>query len=248
MNRTRAVILTAIVFSLLAVSPASATVYTGTSGSNSASLNVQLGGGNTVSFTLLSTTADALIPADLLTGVFFKLPVGVVLTPVSAVLGAGASVRNGTTDPGGVVGGEFAYACGGPTFGPIGTGCGISSSGLGLFGGPSFPGTNLAGPPAVDGSQYAMVSTTDNAATGNPTVLGETLIVGAVVFNFTYTGNMVTTGLGTVFQLGTDLAEPSFGCDNCNDTNVPEPATMAMVGLAGLALAAVRKRRAFTSN
>ena len=52
---------------------------------------------------------DVLVPSDLLTAVFFKLPGNPTLTPTSAVVPSGSTVLFGSTDPGGVVGGEWAY-------------------------------------------------------------------------------------------------------------------------------------------
>ena len=87
-------------------------LFTGTSGSLAASAAFALVAGN-LQVTLTTTSMPAvLVPSDLLTGVFFTLAGDPALTSLSAVLTAGSTVFFGGTDPGNVVGGEWAYASG----------------------------------------------------------------------------------------------------------------------------------------
>ncbi len=182
--------------------------------------------------------SDVLIPAEILTAVFWDVNgAGLSLTPGSAVVPAGSSVLFGTTDPGSVVGGEWAYNgaldAGNEPFREYG----ISSSGLGLFGpGDRFPGTNLEGPDSPDGLQYGITSAGDNPATGNQAVTGGNALIKNVVV-FTLPGLPVgfdpsTQIRNVLFQYGTSLDEPHF----------PEPTTLVLLG-AG-ALVALRRRRA----
>src|SRR5262245_33527096 len=102
------------VATVVAVGSASATpiVWTGSSGSLAAQVTFNVSG-NDLLVTLANTsTADPSVPADILTGVFFTIPGAPSLGRVSAVLTAGSSVIHGpatSTDPGNVVGGEWAY-------------------------------------------------------------------------------------------------------------------------------------------
>src|SRR5690349_13258057 len=80
---------------------------TGSAGSLSASARFENLGGNLV-VTLTNTSGnDVLVPADVLTSLFFDISTGETLTPVSALLG-GATVFYGPNG-GGNVGGEWAY-------------------------------------------------------------------------------------------------------------------------------------------
>jgi hypothetical protein len=129
-------------------------------------------GGNlqvTLTNTSLSDVDD--LP-DILTALFFDLLNVGALTPVSATLANGSAVFFGTTDPGGVGGGEWGYLAG-LAGAPHSATEGISSSGFGLFGNANFSGTNLQGPIAVDGLQYGPTSAGDNSATGNAAVTGQ---------------------------------------------------------------------------
>src|SRR5262249_38071850 len=132
-----------------------------------------------------TSDGDVLMPVDVLTAVFFDVSgPALSLTPTSAVLNGGSTVFFGTTDPGNVVGGEWAYK-GGLVGEPAGDHYGISSTGINLFGpGDRFPGNNLQGPDSPDGLQYGITSAGDNPATGNSPVTGDNaLIQNSVVFH-----------------------------------------------------------------
>src|ERR1043165_3374104 len=145
-------VLTSVVV-LVAAQVASAdevATFTGSSGSLSAEANFSLSG-TTLTITLTNTSsADCLVPTDVLTAIYFSSPAGV--SPVSATVAAGTVYNFASTTN---VGGEWAY-----------NGNGLSSSGLGLFG-PSdlFGGTNLQGPVAPAGVQFGIVSAGDIAGT-----------------------------------------------------------------------------------
>jgi len=180
---------------------------------------------------------DVLVPADVLTAVFFDIAGDPVLTPVYGKLFGGSVVFFGGTDPGGVIGGEWAYATG-LTGAPGDASQGISSTGLDLFGPPDlFPGTDLDFPPSPDGLNYGLTSAGDNPATGNWPVTGkEPLIKNGVIFKLGgLSGGFALSDISNVwFQYGTDLDEPSF-------PHIPEPNTLLLFGSAIVALAGSRR-------
>lgn len=214
-----------------------AITFTGSSAHRAASVNFEASGTDLI-VTLTNTSVnDALVPIDILTGVFFDIGgAPLALTRTSAVLASGSVVHFGPVDPGNVVGGEWAYKDN--VGGPGGRYYGISSSGLGLFGpGDLFPGSDLQPPTSVDGLQYGITSFGDNVATGNaPVTGGNALIQNSVVFTLSGLPNgFDPNGMiqSVLFQYGTDLSEPSF-------PGVPEPATATPLFIAGLL--AIRRR------
>jgi hypothetical protein len=237
--------------------PAKAAItFTGVSGTRAASVTFSdvVAGQMTVTLTNTST-ADVLVPTDVLTAVFFDIdPVSTTLGRVSAVVAPLSTVLFGVTDPGGVVGGEWAYKSG-LAGTPGNTALGVSSSGLGLFSpGDNFPGSNLSGPVEVDGLQYGITSAGDDPTTGNKAVTGQEeynnkgklispknpLIKNSVVFTFSVTGP-IDTIKNVSFQYGTALTEP-----NVPGSPIPEPASLAVWSLLGL-VGLVRARRKLAS-
>ena len=194
--------------------------------------------GSNLRVTLTNTSqADVMVPTDVLTAVFFTISGAdaPALAPISAIIGAGSTIYFGGTDPGGVVGGEWAYSAG-LTSAPGGAGRGISSTGLDLFGAGNFPGSNLQGPLSVDGLQYGLTSSGDDATTGNAAVTGRfSLTKNQVVFVLSGLpdGFDPTERIGSIFfQYGTSL----------NELGVPEPASGPAILMSGLVLA--RRHRA----
>ena len=224
--------------------------FSASNGSSGLSAHVTFAdsGGNLI-VTLTNTSLnDVTEPAQLLTGLFFKVNgTDPTLTPVSAVLGTFSFV---TGDPdgqpaGGNVGGEWAYTTDTTQYQ---TNQGIASAGYGIFGDANFNGPDLSNPAAVNGMNYAITSAGDNPATGNGGVLGsDGLIQNQVKFTLSgWSGSAADRITKVVFQYGTSLSEPrlngSPGGGSDPQTPVPEPTSMLLLG-SGLGLAALRARR-----
>lgn len=213
---------------LLGVSgaPAAPILFQGSAGSLAAEAGFEFDGTDLV-VTLKNTSPhDVAIPSEILTGVFFDLASAeaITLAPVSAVLASGATVVFGGTDPGGVVGGEWAV-CSDLSGAPGHRRYGISSSGLGLFGeGNRFPGSNLQGPNAPDGLQYGITSVGDDVNVGNAAVTGSNaLIQSGVVFKqsgLPESFSPLAQIRNVWFQYGTSLSEGGF---------TPEPTSLALL-------------------
>src|SRR5262245_40505237 len=136
-------------------------LYTGSSGNLSASAYFELTG-HTLTITVTNTsTADVLVPGNVLTGVFFNT--SHTLTPVSASLN-GSSVYQGSIIHD--VGEGWAYQAFASGLAQ-GKDAGISATGLGLFG----PRGNFYVPPPkqknpnLGGLDYGILSAGDNPAT-----------------------------------------------------------------------------------
>jgi hypothetical protein len=200
-----------------------------------ASANFTVSAGNLVVTLCNTSTDDTTLPTDVLTAVFFDIAGNPTLTPVSALLEAGSTVIYDSQPAGGVVGGEWAYGNGLSTP-PAPATQGISSAGFGAFGNANFPGANLAGPTAVDGLQYGIVSAGDDVDTGNTGITGSGgLIKNCVVFTLdNLPGSFTLDDISNVsFQYGTAFGEP----------NIPEPTTVIAGALLLLPFAASTVRR-----
>jgi hypothetical protein len=145
----------AVVALALAPLPAVAgpVTYSFADGDRSASAEFVRSGGNLIVTLTNTSSADVLVPTDVLTAVFFQVDGNPTLTRTSALVPLASSVRVGgsgadATPPDRVVGGEWAYRNG---FGDVPPhNAGISSTGVDIFGPPNlFPGSNLQKVPAV---------------------------------------------------------------------------------------------------
>lgn len=213
--------------------------------------------GGKLQVTLTNTSAaDVLVPADVLTALFFTISGVPELTPVSALLGGGSSVLFDGQPAGGNVGGEWGYA---DVDGPNSAKAGISSAGFGLFGEANFGGANLQGPTGVGGLQYGITSAGDDPSKGNSPVTGGTpnrgksrkdassaddanaLIKNSVVFTLSGVpeGFDPSTSITSVsFQYGTSLTEPNLP----SERPVPEPSTLVLLGSGLLGLLGALRR------
>lgn len=231
----RICVLGAAVLASAATSSASALMFSGSSGSLAASAEFNTSGSQLFVYLTNTSTADILVPADVLTAVFFEISgAPITLTRVSAVLGPGSFVTNGPQPAGGVVGGEWASGYKATGY-PGGYRYGISSSGLGDFGpGDRFPGDDLDPPPNPDGLQYGIASAGDNPATHNGGA-NTPLIQNEV--RFTFDGLPADFDLNRItavrFVYGTAYGEGEF--------DVPAPGAAALLALGALAVA--RRRR-----
>jgi len=261
---------------LLCALPARAdsVTFSGTSGTLSAGVSFTVSGNNLVVTLTNTSAADVLVPANVLTAVFFSISGNPSLTRVSAIVPEGNQVLFApsgqcTTGPCNV-GGEWAYARG-LSGAPLGANSGISSSGLGVFGPSDIfpPAINLQGPLSPGGLQYGITSAGDNPNTGNSAVAytnsggkhpttspaSNALIQNVVVFTLAgLPPNTLLLGRITSvsFQYGTALDEPNVtgscitGCTP-PPTPVPEPGTLALFTMGLPALGSLLRRRGLLS-
>lgn len=246
--------------SLIAVhAQAASLLFTGSSGSLNASamFKVTPGDGNGTIQVTLTNTADSwphpqLVPANLLTAVYFNLVGGAVVTPLSAVVPLGQDeqgVRQGLLPPNSDtpygsddVGRYWQYATGLQHAALQGAHSGISSTGLGIFGTANFC---ASGCEELDGLPYGIVPASYNRGEGNGGIEGIPVIRYSAVFTLQGYVPESTTVENVWFQYGTSLSEPRFAGfgGTASGGEVPEPATTLMIGCGLLAFgAALRKR------
>jgi hypothetical protein len=222
--------------------------------------------GSHLVITLLNTAPDdttgQMAPNQGLTGLFFDLPDSIALSPVSALITSGQIIQGNACDvspPGNDndnaanctaaqhnVGGEFAYATGGL---PSGADRGIASSGYANFGASAafFAGSNLDGPVSPSGINFALISQNETAFDPNGGLAKVPLIQGAVTFTLNISGGTISNGdiSHVLFQYGTGLDEPRLTGTPVlpQPQPTPEPGSLALLGIAGLALRFATRRR-----
>jgi len=218
--------------------------------------------GDTLKITLRNTGDSSGTSKDLsantLTGVFFDVPTGLTLTPVSAAIAPGDLVQSNKCDVGPCtgsttnVGGEFAYGTG--AWAPQHAGShAISSSGYldPALGAGNFNGPNLDNPDAPNGINFGIIAPVTGtnpfkAETGN--MKSNPLIEGEVVFTMLIAGgSLLESQISNVsFQYGTSFSEPKLPAGMSSPATIPEPATLLLLAPA-IALA-VRRRRSRTAR
>ncbi len=155
LTKRRLVLIAALTLTVGLAAHAEAVQYTFSAslGNLSASVTFEQSGSNLFVTLTNTSTADVLIPNDVLTAVFFTLVGDPTLTPISAVLTGGSKVLFPTpclASPSSLcsgpdVGGEWAYK-NGLAGAPLGADEGISSAGFGLFAPTDrFSSVNLQG-------------------------------------------------------------------------------------------------------
>jgi hypothetical protein len=212
-------------------------LYSGSSGNLSASALFDLSG-STLTVTLTNTSkADVLVPANVLTGVFFNT--SHALTPGIASLNGSTVFYGSTSDPSN----GWGYASGVSAHGKNSA---ISASGaVSGLGHSNFHGTHNS----LGGLDFGILSAGDNSATGNTGVTGHgPLIKNSVQFTFTAAAGFSLRELGdnVVFQYGTDLCEPHFWAPDpvpFNAVATPAPASIVLLGTGLVPLLAARGRR-----
>lgn len=236
----------AVVASMTMAQPASAAVtFSGLSGALAAAATFDIVGGDLQVVLTNTSSSDVLVPTGVLTAVFFNVTGTPVLAPLSAISGGPTYLNGAQVNAAGTnVGGEWAFS-GALSGAPSGANSGISSSGLNLFGQPNFNGPDLSPPDAVDGLQYGITSAGDIVTTGNTGVLGNEITKNSVTFLLDITDTFSLTQInGVSFQYGTALDEPNVpGGGGGGQTEIPEPASIALVGLGLLGASLARRRR-----
>lgn len=228
----------------IAASSANAAVtFNFSSGARSAQAVFNTSGSNLI-ITLTNTSmADALVPTDILTALFFNVsggaislsPVSAVLNPGSSIVGKSGAVPSPSTEPGNAISSEWSYR--GGISGPGASAYGISSTGIGIFGpGDRFnTSSNLQGPTSPGGLQYGITSAGDDPSTGNGDYNGNALVKNSVIFTLSgLPGGFNLNRITDVTVLyGTSATDPFI--------KVPAPGSIALVG-AGLLIAQRRRR------
>jgi hypothetical protein len=238
----RSVLLPLIAVASFATTADASVIFSGSSGNRAASVDFSLSG-TTLTITLTNTgNADVVDPGGVLTAVFFDLASGAdpLLTKISAISGGTTYAGGGVVSAAGtVVGGEWAYLNG---LNQYGANSGISSAGFGIFGaGDVFPGGNLFGPASPSGVQYGITSAGDDVATGNAGISSEPLTKNSVLFTLNNFSGSLSDISNVTFQYDASLTAISVASAREGGT-VPEPGTVALLGLGLAGMAFIRRR------
>jgi hypothetical protein len=180
-------------------------IYSGSSGNLSASADFNLTG-TTLTVTLTNTSlSTALVPTDVLTGVFFDTTH--TLTPVSAAYANGSAIWYGAITPASATGDGWGYASG---VSANGMNSAISATGaVNGLGHSNFSGANNP----LQGLDYGILPAGYTGLGANTGITGHgPLIQNSVIFTLTADPNFSLSELGDsmVFQYGTQLSETHF--------------------------------------
>ncbi len=210
--------------------------------------------GDILTITLTNTSVSNTgqdVPGSTLTGLFwtFNNASNPTLIPVSALLANGSSILGtcslancaSITD----VGGEFGYQATGL---PHGADRGISSSGYlssGLAGNignfnNGAAGVDLDAPVSLDGVNFGLVS---SAAGYNPNGGLEVtpVVQDTVIFTLSGATGVDVRSILASYQYGTSLSDLNV-LDQAPPVTVPEPGTIALLGLGLAGIASLRRK------
>lgn len=180
---------------------------------------------------LTNTAADpADVPSHTLSGVYWNLLGAPALTKNGVALGGGSTIVNPD-------GGTFAKKYGfkssitNATLG-VTNAYGLSSTGLGIFGKSEQFDSSGSGGSQIQGDDYNLISAAGHA--NQPFLNSNPLVQDTVVFNLNVASLNESDISNVVFHYGSALDDPTI-------KSVPEPATMALLGLGALGFARRRK-------
>jgi hypothetical protein len=183
-------------------------------------------------------TGDPARSSDILTGVFWNITpsLGDLTTGTATICATCSITDGGKVGPGGNVGGEWAYRYNGLIFDDA---YGISAVEMGIFGHSDlFGGPNLAGTSSTPGGvDYGITTKSDTPGNDNSTLAGIPLVLNQVIFTF--------SGLPTNFDPSTAISDVNFEFGT-KPSNVPEPTSLALLGIGGATAWIARRRRKLT--
>lgn len=227
--------------------------YAGNNNPLAASVTFSVVGSNLQVLLSNTATSPTLTPSDVLTGVLWTMSPTVSLTPVSAVLGSGATMQyysGPAVGPTTNIGGEYAYRS---SFsgGLSQYNHGISAAGLsGTFGSGDIRfGPNLVGQNNVGGLDFGILGPGSLTNANNGVRNSDGLVRSSVLF--TFSGLSPSFNISSItdvrFFYGTGLAETQLVPENPPVFSVIPLPPAAMSGISTMlglgALGAFRRRR-----